>query len=118
MATLPRPESCWRTPLGSRSPSGGKKPDFEGRAVLTSSWLSPKGSVGHVFVNVSGAKQPLAVRLDTRNAPTMPQSDADVYRSGEESGFEPLWRNASLPRDFRIELAPLESVFVEIRPVK
>jgi hypothetical protein len=96
---------------------GGKKQDFEGPAVLTSSWLSPGGNVGHLLVNVSDTKQRVAMRLDARNAPAMPESDADIYRPGSGRDFEPLWRNAELPRDFQSDIAPLEAVFIETRPV-
>jgi len=96
--------------------SRGKKADFEGPAVLTSSWLSPEGNVGHLLVNVSDANQPVSMRLDTRNAPTIAQSDADICRPTSGLDFQPLWRSAALPRETRFELKPLEAVFVEIRP--
>ena len=38
-------------------------------AILTSSWQSPAGRIGHLFVNISETRQPLAVSLDTRNVP-------------------------------------------------
>jgi len=97
--------------------AGGTKQDFEGPAVLTSSWLSPKGNVGHLLVNVSDTKQLVAVRLDTRNAPAMTKCDADLCRPGSGRDFEALWRDAALPRDFRTDIAPLEAVFVEMTPL-
>ena len=37
-------------------------------------------------------------------------------RSTTGKGFQPLWKDAALPHDFRVEIAPLEVVFVEMRP--
>jgi hypothetical protein len=94
---------------------GGEKGSvFESPSVLTSSWQSPAGAVGHLFVNISETRQPLEVALDTRNAPAWKTCDADVYRSAD-AAFQPLWRGAPLPKTFRVELAPLEAVFVEMR---
>jgi hypothetical protein len=74
--------------------------------------------VGHLLVNVSDTKQPVALPLDMRNAPPSRACDVDIYRCGSGRGFEPLWRSTSLPREFRIELTPLEAVFVEIHSVR
>lgn len=96
----------------------GKKYELERPAVLTSSWLSPAGHVGHVFVNVSDVKQTVAVGLDTRNVAPPDRCDADIYRSSSVRDFEQLQRNAASPLAFRSELAPGEVVFIEIRPRK
>ena len=84
-------------------------------AILTSSWQSPSGGIGHVFVNISPTVQPLKVRLDTRNVPAAGSYDAEVYRSTAGEAFKPLWQNTALPKDFAADLAPLEVVFVELR---
>jgi hypothetical protein len=83
-------------------------------AILTSSWQSPSGKVGHLFVNISETRQPLTVQLDTRNAPGWPKCDVSVCSSEEASAFRPLWNNTPLPQEFARELQPLEVLFVEI----
>lgn len=84
-------------------------------AVLTSSWQSPAGRVGHLFVNISEARQGLTVAIDTRNLPAEKTYDVDVYRSTADNAFRPLWQKVSVPREFKTELEPLEVVFVELR---
>lgn len=93
----------------------GAKHDFTRPAVLTSSWQSPDGRVGHLFVNVSDARQRLTVPLDTRNAPALARCRVEIFRSTAGPGFTPLWSDVALPRPLATELAPLEAVFVEIR---
>ena len=87
-------------------------------AVLTSSWQSPAGAVGHLFVNISGTTQSLEVGLDARNATLPPSCDVAVCRPGSDADFQPLWKNVSLPKDFTEELAPLEVLFVELTSAK
>lgn len=84
-------------------------------AVLTSSWQSPEGRIGHLFVNLSETIQPLKVRLDTRNTPVARSCDAEIYRSTTGESFQPLWQSVELPKEFTVDLAPLEVVFVELR---
>jgi hypothetical protein len=86
----------------------------EDPAILTSSWQSPDGGVGHLFVNISEAPQTLKVGLDTRNAPCPDSRDVDVY-SSEQDAFQPLWKDVPLPKEFTRNLAPGEAVFVEVR---
>jgi len=81
--------------------------------VLTSSWQSPEGDVGHCLVNITDAKQPVQLRLDTRNAPGWAKADVDLYRAGTP---EPLFRGVALPREYTLDLEPLEAVFFVIRP--
>ena len=85
-------------------------------AILTSSWLSPEGRIGHLFLNIAETKQPLQVQLDARNAPAAKTCDAEIYRSTAGETFQPLWKNAALPQAFTTELAPLEVVFIELTP--
>jgi hypothetical protein len=93
----------------------GKPPAIvEDPAILTSSWQSPDGGVGHLFVNISEAPQALKVGLDTRNAPPLNPCDTEVY-SSEENAFQPLWKDAQLPKEFTRTLAPAEAIFVEVR---
>jgi len=87
---------------------------LEEPAILTSSWQSPDGRVGHLFVNLSEAKQPLRMGLDTRNAPGWALADVAVYSSEDSLGFRPLRKAVRLPLEFSRELAPLEVVFVEL----
>jgi hypothetical protein len=83
-------------------------------AILTSSWQSPAGNIGHLFVNIAETRQRLTVALDTRNAPAKPAYDVQVYRSAQDATFQPLWQRVSLPKEFVAELEPLETVFVEL----
>lgn len=103
--------------------------------MLTSSWQAPDGRVGHLLVNISESPQPIQIHLDTRNAPGWPAADAALYSSESadsppnakppsgssqeekaSDGFRPLWKSVRLPREFARPLAPLEVVFVELRP--
>lgn len=61
--------------------AGGKKHELERPAVLTSSWLSPAGNIGHLLVNASDALQPVSLRVDTRNVPPGAKYDVDLFRS-------------------------------------
>ncbi|MBN1346689.1 MAG: hypothetical protein JXQ73_28620 [Phycisphaerae bacterium] len=96
---------------------GGKwqREDVPTPAILTSSWQSPGGKIGHVFVNVSETTQPLKVSLDTRNTLGGKPCDADLFRSTSGEPFQPLWRRVQVPREFAAELKPLEVAFVELR---
>jgi hypothetical protein len=84
-------------------------------AILTSSWQSPAGRIGHLFINISEKPQTLAVSLDTRNLPAAKAYDVEVYRSTAGQAFQPLWQKVTLPKEYKTELAPLETVFVELR---
>ncbi|NLF70077.1 MAG: hypothetical protein GX575_13640 [Candidatus Anammoximicrobium sp.] len=83
-------------------------------AILTSSWESPDGQIGHLFVNIAETPQPLALDLDTRNSPARPSYDGQVWRSAEGDAFRPLWHGRPLPVRFSAELKPGEVVFVEL----
>ncbi len=93
-----------------------RKQTTEDPAVLTSSWQSPAGKVGHLFVNISEEPLPLVVSVNTRNAPGWARCDVEVFNSREGDAFHPLWQNTALPRDFSRQIEPLEVVFLEIRP--
>lgn len=93
---------------------GQQKSEVLTPAVLTSSWLSPAGRIGHVFVNISESPQTVKVLLDARNAPAAAPCDAAIYRGSQDESFRPLWRAARLPQPFTTAVAPLEVVFVEI----
>ena len=82
---------------------------------MTSSWQSPTGKVGHLFVNIAEKPQRLAVPLDTRNAPPWTSCDVSLFSSREGDTFRPLWKQTSLPRELSRELQPLEVLFLEIR---
>ncbi|HPA19033.1 MAG TPA: DUF6259 domain-containing protein [Verrucomicrobiae bacterium] len=84
-------------------------------AILTSSWQSPDGAVGHLFVSIAETKQPLKVALDTRNAPPARSYDAEILRSTDVELFKPLWRKAQMPKEFIADLEPMETVFIELR---
>ncbi|MEW6356940.1 MAG: DUF6259 domain-containing protein [Planctomycetota bacterium] len=92
-----------------------KQYEFTEPAVLTSSWQSPDGGVGHLFVNVSKSRQPLTVSIDTRNAPAFNVCDVAIFSSEGEASLSPLWKDAHLPREFSKELAPHEVVFIDVQ---
>ncbi|NLY00374.1 MAG: hypothetical protein GXY83_30125 [Rhodopirellula sp.] len=97
---------------------GGKwtQEDLPTPAILTSSWQSADGRIGHLFVNIAETRQPLTVNLDTRNAPAAESYAAQVYRSTEGEAFRQVWQSQAIPKEYAIELNPLEVVFVELRP--
>ena len=97
--------------------SGSLEP-FDERAVLTSSWQSPEGHVGHCLVNITDEKQAVRLQLDTRNAPGWPKADVDLYRADKPENGEPICRGVALPHEQRLELEPLEAVFFVMRPSK
>lgn len=102
-------------PLDKHSKDKGEVPT---PAILTSSWQSPDGRIGHLFVNISETKQPLNVRLDTRNVPARGTYDVELYESKDRSSFQPLWQGVQLPKEFARELAPMEVVFLELREAR
>jgi|GEM_PF-327069 len=109
--TVPQ-EAC---PIGVRRGSEWVTESVPTPAILTSSWQSPDGRIGHLFVNIAEAPQPLEVALDARNAPPETSYDGQVWRSSDEGGFQALWVGQSLPKAFSTELKPGEVVFVELR---
>ena len=100
--------------------SGGKwhNEPFTEKAVLTSSWQSPEGLVGHCLVNITDVKQPVRLNLDTRNAPGWPKVNVDLYRADKPDAAEHVLRNAALPHEYVLELSPFEAVFFVARPAK
>jgi hypothetical protein len=96
--------------------TGGKghMEDFAEPAILTSSWLAPDGSIGHVFANPTEEPRELAVMLDTRNQPSQGPYDVSVYTSAT-GAFASLWQKTELPRSYATEIPSLGVVFVEIR---
>lgn len=89
---------------------------FEERAVLTSSWQSPEGLVGHCLVNITDTKQRVLLQLDTRNAPGWAKANIDLYRADKPDTSERVLQSVVLPHDYTLELVPLEAVFFVIRP--
>lgn len=87
-------------------------------AILTSSWQAPDGRIGHLFINFAEDRQPLKVRLDTRNAPALRTCSAEIHRSTSNAGFQPLWSDVTLPKEFTAQLEPAEAVFIELRESK
>jgi hypothetical protein len=108
---LDAPKLAIDTPAGR----GARADQIATPAILTSSWQAPAGHVGHLFVNIAEAEQPLRVMLDTRNAPAVSPCEVVLRRFGAAESAEPLWRGARLPREFSVRMAPLEAVFLEIR---
>jgi hypothetical protein len=99
---------------------GGKwvREQIQTPAILTSSWQAPDGRIGHLFINFSETRQPLQVRLDTRNAPILKTYIAEIHRSTVSAGFQALWKGVVLPKEFTSELEPNEAVFIELREDK
>jgi len=48
------------------------------------------------------------------NVPPAEAYDVEVYRSTAGEVFQPLWQHVKLPREYHVDLAPLEAVFVEL----
>jgi N-acetylmuramic acid 6-phosphate etherase len=103
--------------LPAKGGKGWHLEPFEDRAVLTSSWQSPEGLVGHCLVNISDAKQTLHLQLDTRGASSWPKADVDLYRA-EAAERQSLAHGIALPHPCTLELAPLEAAFLVLRPAK
>ena len=104
--------------IGVRRNGKWQSEPFEERAVLTSSWQSPEGLVGHCLVNVTDEKQPVRLQLDTRNAPGWSKADVDLYRVDEPETSASICRGAALPCEHALELEPLEAVFFVMRPAE
>jgi len=83
-------------------------------SVLTSSWQSPSGAIGHLFVNPTDSSHTVTIQIDTRNVPDSVNHDVAVYSSAGTDGFAPLWKNAQLPRDFSAEIAPLQLLSIQV----
>jgi hypothetical protein len=96
--------------------TGGKghAEDFVEPSILTSSWLDPDNSVGHLFVNPTAEPRKLEVAIDTRNHASHGPHDVAVYTSDTKT-FTPLWQKTQLPRSYAAEIPPLGVVFIEIR---
>jgi len=88
---------------------------FVERAVLTSSWQSPEGDIGHCLVNITDTNQTVRLQLDTRNAPARAKADVALYRAGS-AACQPLFRGVALPLSYTVELEPLEAAFFVLRP--
>ncbi|MFA6543754.1 MAG: DUF6259 domain-containing protein [Limisphaerales bacterium] len=103
--------------IGVPAQRGGKwvSENLPTPAILTSSWQSPGGTIGHLFVNISEARQSLKVNLNSRNTTAAKSYDAEIYRSTTGESFKPLWKNVQTPQELTIELEPTEVVFVELR---
>ncbi len=99
---------------------GGKwvREQIQTPAILTSSWQAPDGRIGHLFINFAETRQPLKVRLDTRNAPAFKTCTAEIHRSTTSAGFQPLWSGVTLPKEFATELEPTAAIFIELREDK
>ena len=94
----------------------GKAPFVE-RAMLTSSWQSPEGLVGHCLVNITEQKQTLKLSLDARGAAEWGKTEIDLYHAGSLERAT-LYRGVALPQQHTLELAPLEAAFIVLRPAK
>ncbi len=94
-----------------------KNEPFKELSVLTSSWQSPEGRVGHCFVNISEQKQTVGLSLDTRHAADWAAADISVYR-GNPMEERVLCRAAALPHAYTLEIEPLEAAFIVLRPAK
>jgi hypothetical protein len=96
----------------------GKSPTpFIEQAVMTSSWQSPDGNVGHCFVNITDKPQRVSLSLDARGAAAWPKADIDLIRA-DPTTRDPLTRGAKLPHAYALELAPLEAAFIVLRPAR
>lgn len=103
-------------PIPARRDGKWRTEPFEERAVLTSSWQSPEGFVGHCLVNITDEEQSVHLTLDTRNAPSWPKADIDLLRAGASEKTENVGRRLVLPYEHTLVLEPLEAVFLIMRP--
>ena len=71
-------------------------------AILTSSWQSSQGRIGHLFLNISETIQPLQVDLDTRIASDGRFYDAEIYRSTQDGHSNRCGRRCNC----RLDLQP------------
>lgn len=67
-----------------------------------------------MFANIAATPQTVKVNLDWRNAKRRSSCDVAICRPHSNDGFQPLWKNVSLPKELIRELAPLEVLFVEL----
>jgi len=104
--------------ISAEHDGGWRAEPFTDRAVLTSSWQSPEGLVGHCLVNITDVKQSASLRLDTRGAADWRRAQVDLYRAERPQACETLSRDAPLPYAYRLELAPFEAVFFVLRPAR
>ena len=102
--------------IGVRRDGKWRNEPFDDQAVLTSSWQSPDGLIGHCLVNITDDKQSMSLKLDTRNAANWPKADVDLYRADDTKTSKSIGRSTALPLQHDLELKPLEAVFFVIRP--
>ena len=88
------------------------------KAVLTSSWQSPEGLVGHCLVNITDTVQPLHLQLDARNAEGWSKADIDIYSADKHEECRNLFKNVTLPQAYDLALAPDAAVFFVMRKPK
>lgn len=103
--------------IAAKSAKGWHSEPFAERAVLTSSWQSPEGTVGHCFVNITDQKQTLNLALDARGADDWAKADMDLY-AAESATCQSLYRRVALPQQHTLELGPLDAVFIVVRPAR
>jgi hypothetical protein len=110
-------DTPWVTLRISAEHAGGWRGEpFEERAVLTSSWQSPEGLVGHCLVNITDVKQVVNLALDTRGAASWAQAQVDLYRADQPDTCQHVAKATNLPCNYHLELTPLEAVFFVLRP--
>jgi len=104
--------------IGVRRKGKWQNEPFEERAVLTSSWQSPAGLVGHCLVNITDAEQAVPLQIDTRHAADWPEVDIGLYRTEGPATRQSLASGTSLPLQHQLQLAPFEAAFLIVRPAK
>lgn len=96
---------------------GWHREPFVEPSVLTSSWQAADGRVAHVFVNPTPEARALSVDLDTRNLPTLPAAEVQLYSSAEGEQFRQVSASSTLPVHLERQIAPLEVLCVVLKPV-
>ncbi|MCE5215458.1 DUF6259 domain-containing protein, partial [bacterium] len=96
---------------------GWHREPFVEPSVLTSSWQAADGRIAHVFVNPTPEARALTVGLDTRNLPTWPAAEVQLYSSAEGEQFRQVAASSSLPFHLERQIAPLEVLCVVLKPV-
>jgi hypothetical protein len=85
-------------------------------SVLHSGWVLPNGRIGYVAVNVG--KEKVTLELPVQGAGgTAARYRLRTFTAGRPAPVE-IAGKAALPYPARIELSPLEPVFVEAEPVR
>jgi hypothetical protein len=92
--------------------TGNNYPAFYCPSVLTSSWKSPTGSVGHIFTNISNSVVAFSCQLPNYN---YGNAAFDIIKI-QNGSFGVLQRNTTLPFTANLSLLPNDVVIIKSVP--